>query len=153
MKNIWIMILLIVILPLSGCQILNPYDAKSDCPDPYNGDCVSMETAYRRSKKDPNNNKEYQKIDAKHDSPLIKDRPETRDNSNISQLNTDRVYKHELYQEIAGLVKQPITPVRVPAKLMRVLVLGYDREDRFYSHRYVFFESDKPRWILNIIEE
>ena len=147
------MILLIVILPLSGCQILNPYDAKSDCPDPYNGDCVSMETAYRRSKKDPNNNKEYQKIDAKHDSPLIKDRPETSDNSNASQLNTDKVYKHELYQEIAGLVKQPITPVRIPAKLMRVLVLGYDREDRFYSHRYVFFESDKPRWILNIIEE
>ena len=152
MKNTWILILLIVILPLSGCQIFNPYDAKSDCPDPYNGDCVSMETAYRRSKADPKNS-ESQKIDPQHDSPLIKDRPETSDNSNISQLNTDRVYKHELYQEIAGLVKQPITPVRVPAKLMRVLVLGYDREDRFYSHRYVFFESDKPRWILNIIEE
>lgn len=152
MKNIRILILLIVILPLSGCQIFNPYDAKSDCPDPYNGDCVSMETAYRRSKADPKNS-ESQKIDPQHDSPLIKDRPETSDNSNITHLNTDKVYKHELYQEIAGLVKQPITPVRVPAKLMRVLVLGYDREDRFYSHRYVFFESDKPRWILNIIEE
>ena len=152
MKTIWILILLIVILPLSGCQILNPYESASDCPDPYNGDCVSMETAYRRSKADPKNS-ESQKIDPQHDSPLIKDRTETSDNSNITHLNTDKVYKHELYQEIAGLVKQPITPVRVPAKLMRVLVLGYDREDRFYSHRYVFFESDKPRWILNIIEE
>jgi hypothetical protein len=111
-----------------------------------------MKTAYRRSKKDPNNI-EYQKIDPKHDSPLIKDRPQTSENNDIPHPNTDKVYKHELYQEIAGLVKQPITPVRVPAKLMRVLVLGYDREDRFYSHRYVFFESDKPRWILNIIEE
>ena len=152
MKTKWLLLLLISTYLLSGCQILNPYDAKSDCPDPWKGDCVSMKTAYQRSKKDPNNI-EYQKIDPKHDSPLIKDRPQTSENTDIPHLNTDKVYKHELYQEIAGLVKQPITPVRIPAKLMRVLVLGYDREDRFYSHRYVFFESDKPRWILNIIEE
>ena len=139
MKRIWILILLIAILPLGGCQILNPYDSASDCPDPYNGDCVSVDTAYRRSKADPKNS-ESQKIDAKHDSPLIKDRPETSENNKIPDLNTDRVYKHELYQEIAGLVKQPITPVRVPAKLMRVLVLGYDREDRFYSHRFFFLK-------------
>ncbi len=50
-------------------------------------------------------------------------------------------------------MKQPITPVRIPAKTMRVLILGYDRDDRFYSHRYIFFESDKPRWILDIMEE
>ena len=152
MKNTWILILLIVILPLSGCQIFNPYDAKSDCPDPYNGDCVSMETAYRRSKADPKNS-ESQKIDPQHDSPLIKDRPQTSEKETISQWSQDNVYRHELYQEIAGLVKHPITPVRIPAKLMRVLILGYNREDRFYSHRYVFFESDKPRWILDIIEE
>ena len=150
MKTKWLSILLISILPLAGCQILNPYDASSDCPDPYNGDCVSMETAYRRSKADPKNS-EIQKIDPRHDSPLIKDRPQTNENAPIP-IEGDSVYKQELYQEIAGLVKQPITPVRISAKLMRVLILGYDREDRFYSHRYVFFESDKPRWILNIIE-
>ena len=152
MKTKWLLLLLISTYLLSGCHILNPYDSASDCPDPWKGDCVSMKTAYQRSKKDPNNI-EYQKIDPKHDSPLIKDRPQTSENNDIAHPNTDKVYKHELYQEIAGLVKQPITPVRIPAKLMRVLVLGYDREDRFYSHRYVFFESDKPRWILNIIEE
>ncbi len=150
MKTKWLSILLISILPIAGCQILNPYDASSDCPDPYNGDCVSMETAYRRSKADPKNS-EIQKIDPRHDSPLIKDRPQTNENAPIP-IEGDSVYKQELYQEIAGLVKQPITPVRISAKLMRVLILGYDREDRFYSHRYVFFESDKPRWILNIIE-
>ncbi|BBO77506.1 hypothetical protein DSCW_49230 [Desulfosarcina widdelii] len=150
MKTKWLSMLLISILPLAGCQILNPYDASSDCPDPYNGDCVSMETAYRRSKADPKNS-EIQKIDPRHDSPLIKDRPQTNENAPIP-IEGDSVYKQELYQEIAGLVKQPITPVRISAKLMRVLILGYDREDRFYSHRYVFFESDKPRWILNIIE-
>ncbi|MGA9535835.1 MAG: TraV family lipoprotein [Desulfobacterales bacterium] len=150
MKTKWLLILLISILPLGGCQILNPYDASSDCPDPYKGDCVSMETAYRRSKADPNNSEPY-RVDPRHDSPLIKDRPQRSENTPIP-LEGDSVYKQELYQEIAGLVKQPITPVRISAKLMRVLILGYDREDRFYSHRYVFFESDKPRWILNIIE-
>lgn len=50
-------------------------------------------------------------------------------------------------------MRRPITPVRIPAKLMRVLILGYDREDRFYSHRYIFFESDRSRWILDIIDE
>ena len=118
MKTIWILILLIVILPLSGCQIFNPYDAKSDCPDPYNGDCVSMETAYRKSKADPKNS-ESQKIDPQHDSPIIKDRPETSDNSNISQLNTDRVYKHELYQEIlAGRIAAVDGGGRPPAEVV-----------------------------------
>jgi conjugal transfer pilus assembly protein TraV len=152
MKTKWLLLYLITTLLLAGCQILNPYDSASDCPDPYKGDCVSMETAYRRSKADPKNS-ESQKIDPQHDSPLIKDRPQTSEKDAIPQWNQDNVYRHELYQEIAGLVKHPITPVRIPAKLMRVLILGYNREDRFYSHRYVFFESDKPRWILDIIEE
>jgi conjugal transfer pilus assembly protein TraV len=152
MKTIRLLVILVAFLPLTGCQTLNPYDESSDCPDPFNGDCVSMDTAYRRSKADPKNS-EAQKIDPLHDSPLIKDRPQKKENEFISQLRQDDVYREELYQEIARLVRQPITPVRIPAKLMRVLILGYNREDRFYSHRYIFFESDKPRWILDIIEE
>lgn len=131
---------------LSGCQTLNPYDTAGDCPDPYNGDCVSMKAAYRRSKADPEN------IDPRHDSPLIKDRAE-KNRAPAPLEGRKAVYKQELYQEIAGLVKQPITPVRIPAKQMRVLILGYDRKDCFYSHRYIFFESDKPRWILDVMEE
>lgn len=152
MKTKWFLIILVAILPITSCTILNPYDAASDCPDPYNGDCVSMETAYRRSKADPKNSESHT-IDPQHDSPLIKDRPEKGETGTLPQWPRDNVYRYELYQEIAGLVKHPITPVRIPAKQMRVLILGYNREDRFYSHRYIFFESDKPRWILDIIEE
>ena len=131
---------------LSGCQVLNPYDKAGDCPDPYTGDCVSMKAAYRRSKADPENS------DARYDSPLIKDHIK-KSPAPASAAIQGAVYKRELYQEIAGLVKQPITPVRIPAKQMRVLILGYDRKDCFYSQRYIFFESDKPRWILDIMEE
>ncbi len=152
MKTIWLFFLLSVVVLLTGCETMNPYDESSDCPDPFNGDCVSMDTAYRRSKANPKN-MESMNIDPNHDSPLIKDRPQSSDTGEIFKPRQDRVYKEELYQEIAGLVKSPITPVRIPAKQMRVLILGYDREDRFYGHRYIFFESDKPRWILDIIEE
>ncbi len=48
MKPIWIAIMLATVIGLTGCQVLNPYDEKSDCPDPFNGDCVSMKTAYRQ---------------------------------------------------------------------------------------------------------
>jgi len=140
-----IFMIIVVLFMLSGCQTLNPYDEDSDCPDPFGGDCVSMTDAYRRSKANPTN-----AIDPRHDSPLIKDRPQ---NAPVPLTGGDYAYKNELYQEIAGLVQQPITPVRIPAKNMRVLILGYQQEDRFYSHRYVFFESDQPRWLLDIIEE
>lgn len=53
MKTIWLLLILTVFLSLTGCQTLNPYDEVSDCPDPFNGDCVPMDTAYRRSKADP----------------------------------------------------------------------------------------------------
>ena len=152
MGTIRLLLILAVFLSLSGCQTLNPYDDSSDCPDPFNGDCVPMDIAYRRSKVDPKNT-EAIGIDPQHDSPLIKDRPGTSQTGATPQQRQDQVYKNELYQEIAGLVRRPITPVRIPAKLMRVLILGYDREDRFYSQRYIFFESDRSRWILDIIEE
>ncbi|GAB6908811.1 conserved exported hypothetical protein [Desulfosarcina cetonica] len=152
MKTIWLLLILTVFLSLTGCQTLNPYDEVSDCPDPFNGDCVPMDTAYRRSKADPKNTAVID-IDPQHDSPLIKDRPETNETGEAPRHLQEQVYKNELYQEIAGLVRRPITPVRIPAKLMRVLILGYDREDRFYSHRYIFFESDRSRWILDIIDE
>jgi conjugal transfer pilus assembly protein TraV len=139
-------ILVMAIGFLSGCQTLNPYDKAGDCPDPYTGDCVSMKAAYRRSRADPENS------DPRHDSPLIKDRAE-KNRAATPVAGQGAVYRRELYQEIAGLVKQPITPVRIPAKQMRVLILGYDREDRFYSQRYIIFESDKPRCILDIMED
>ena len=152
MRTTSLLILLALFLSLTGCQTLNPFDEDSDCPDPLNGDCITMDTAYRRSKADPKNTAAIV-IDPRHDSPLIKDRPDMNGNYDVRRSFQDQVYKNELYQEIAGLVRRPITPVRLPAKLMRVLILGYDREDRFYSHRYIFFESDRSRWILNIIDE
>ena len=148
MKTRWY--LTTAVLILCGCSTLNPYDAQSDCPDPYNGACVSTPTAYKRSKVDPQN-ETIGPADPKHDSPLIKERAgaavENKDTT------TEDTYKRALFEEIAGLAQSPITPVRVPAKQMRVLVLGYEMNDRFYGHRYVFFQGDKPHWILNIIEE
>lgn len=151
MKLLYIIILTTTIGILSGCSTLNPYGKESDCPDPYNGECVSMDTAYRKSKADPKNSVRP-RIDPKHDSPLIKDRDKKY--GETAPIDRQRsVYKKELYREIAGLVEQPVTPVRIPAKYLRVLVLGYDREDLFYSHRFIFFQSDKSRWILDVMED
>jgi conjugal transfer pilus assembly protein TraV len=164
MKTYSYFLYLFSVLVLSGCSTLNPYDEKADCPDPYNGSCISTPLAYKRSKVDPQNEKKSP-FDPKHDSPLIKERDSgevtdpvepkkgvSEEKGNTHEESKD-TYKNALYEEIAGLAQRPMTPVRVQAKQMRVLILGYDLNDRFYSHRFIFFQGDKPHWILNVIEE
>ncbi len=105
---------------LTGC--LNPYPSDFNCPDTYNGKCVSVEDAYHASR---------QSLTGTPSPPGPGD------------------YQEALFDRMAGLLREPETPLVVPPKVMRVLMLPYEgKEEELYLHRYAYIFTDRPRWVL-----
>jgi conjugal transfer pilus assembly protein TraV len=58
-------------------------------------------------------------------------------------------YQEALYKELAGLLKEPLTPIVAPPKVMRVLLLPYKGDsNELYMLRYIYFFVEEPKWIL-----
>jgi conjugal transfer pilus assembly protein TraV len=116
----WLLLSPLLLLMLSGC--LNPYAGDFNCPETDNGKCVSVENAYHESK---------------GSVPDL-----------LRQSGTDN-YHEALYGRMAGLLKEPETPMVVPPKVMRVLMLPYEgKNEELYLSRYAYLFTDRPRWIL-----
>ena len=116
-------LVLLSALSLAGC--LNPYASKFSCPDPDNGKCVSMENAYAESM-----------------TPRL-------DPARPQHSETNSFYREALYGRIAGLLTEPETPVVVPPKVMRVLILPYEGEgNELYMLRFTYIFTEPPRWAL-----
>ena len=119
---------------LSGC-FLNPYSSNFRCPKTENGQCVSVSAAYDQSLK----NGKPSDSDKSSDS-------EKKDKSNSSEKDT---YQRDLFRKLAGMIKEPTTPLVVPPTAMRGLALSFvGDENELYSYQYVFFFVDKPSWIF-----
>ncbi len=115
--------LLLLAIPLAGC--MNPYASDFACPDPDNGKCMSMKDAYSESI--------ASRLDPARPKPPA-------DNSD---------YHDALYGRITGLLREPETPVVVPPKVMRVLMLPYEGEDNeLFMPRYAYIFTEPPRWVL-----
>jgi conjugal transfer pilus assembly protein TraV len=107
-------------MTLAGC--LNPYDGEFNCPETDNGKCVSVEDAYYESK-----------------GRLI---------GAPGQFESGD-YQEALYGRMAGLLKEPETPMVVTPKVMRVLMLPYEGQDEeLYLYRYAYIFTERPRWIM-----
>lgn len=116
-----LILLLGLVLLLTGCSVLNPYEEDFKCPRTDEGECVDVETAYNESR------------------------------GSIGQpagaASTD--YEQALYDRMTDLLHAPSTPVVVPPKIMRVLMLPYEGEDsELYMLRYAYIFVDRPRWML-----
>jgi conjugal transfer pilus assembly protein TraV len=129
-----------VLLWLSACAIVNPYDDEFLCPDGYPGDCSSVKEAYKKSLS--NNDESF--------SPMVKNKPPVESNTAGDE---EYRYKEELYKELGGLIKQPATPVLIPSKQLRVLIPGYVDNDIYYGHRFVYFTAREARWALQPFDE
>lgn len=160
MRNLFIYAL--IVTTLSGCAgVLNPYNSEFSCPKTYKGKCVSIQKAYEESL-DPNW-KEPEDNDYKYEL----NKTQGKDFSGgctggncqkstgvlkLDELQSDGstgVYQESLYRKLSGLLKEPVTPVVVPPKIMRVLILGYSDKDReLFMPRYVYFMADEPKWML-----
>lgn len=114
--------LILCLLLVSGCS---PYASKFQCPDTDPGKCVPVEQAYLESKGTW--------------------RPE-RGSELEPALDA---YRSAFFSRVAGLLEEPVAPLVVPPKVMRMLLLPYRGADNeLYMPRYTYFFVDEARFVL-----
>jgi conjugal transfer pilus assembly protein TraV len=145
---------LLTAFTLTGCGTwFHPYHEDYMCPDGDPGKCASVKSAYKESFRP-----------ASEDfSPMVKEKSkrsaaEGGKNTGAGQgdaaQEAEYNYKRELYEELAGLIQDPSTPVLVPSKQIRVLIPGYVADENlYYGHRYVYFEATNPQWVLPTLKD
>ncbi len=123
-----IIFILCILFVLSGCGIFNPYKSNFQCPDTYKGKCVSTIKAYKESV----------------EGSLL---PEASGTGGL-EYN----YRTGLYNKLASLIEKPETPMVLPPKVMRTLILSYTGSgNELYGFRYVYFFATEPEWIISTV--
>jgi conjugal transfer pilus assembly protein TraV len=126
---------------LGGCSVLNPYKSEFTCPQKENGKCVGVDSAYYESltkTKDKIENPESLKKDNS-------DKAKTK----VGGQKSENLYQEEVYRKLTGLLREPVTPLVVPPRVMRVLLLPYKGDGgELFMPRYVYFMADDPQWIM-----
>ncbi len=131
----------VIILFANACALINPYDDEFLCGEGYPGDCSSVKQAYKKSLSNQDENF----------SPMVKNKKSVPQKP---MENEEYKYKEELYKELSGLIKKPVTPVLIPSKQLRVLIPGYvDENDIYYGHRFVYFTAREAKWALQPMED
>jgi len=126
----------ISLLCLTACAgTLNPYQGEFECPQAEKGKCVSIQQAYQESIISFDDKKKTKKTTGKEE-PLY------------NEIETK--YTTELFGKLSSLLKEPKSPLVVPPKVVRVMILPYQSGEgkEFYSARYVYVIVEEPRWIL-----
>jgi len=122
--------LFLLLLLLSGCgAALNPYHENFNCQAPEdNGHCVDTKTAYEEA------------VGINH---LVKGKEE----------NTKKHVDEARLEKLAELLKEPQTPIIVPPRILRVLILPYKGNDDLFMARYAYLQVESARWVLTGISE
>jgi len=136
-----LVLLFVLAIFLTGCaSVLNPYESDFQCPDTDRGKCVSVQDAYGES---------MQKNSSTENKDEVKSEKPKEGGTLESQGKKNNDYQEALYKELAGLLKEPLTPIVAPPKVMRVLLLPYKGDsNELYMIRYVYFFVEEPKWIL-----
>lgn len=129
MKPCNIFILYFTLL-LSGCgAVLNPYHENFNCQAPEDaGHCLDTPSAYQEA------------IGINHSFTTEHPAPEKQ----IEAARLDRV---------AQLLREPKTPMIVPPRILRVLILPYKGGEDLFMTRYVYLQLESAKWVLTGIEE
>ena len=127
---------------LTSCStLMNPYHSDFSCPNYYKGKCVSLQEAYEESihNTDGAPNKAQKQI-----KELAIN---TVSNNGTKELS---LYQKDMLKKMTKLIKQPKTPIVVPPRTMRVLILPYvNDQNELEMGRYVYFFTGKPKWIFS----
>lgn len=144
MKHILFITCLLSFLTLGCGKVFNPYKSDYMCPDVYKGKCATMDQAYEESF-GQNEMVINQNGDCKDCDKKSKKGPATKADAGYT-------YKDKLYRELTSLIDEPETPVVIPPKVGRVLILNYteDNDETFYGYRHIYFIADKPRFTYKI---
>jgi len=158
----YIFVLFMFCLLVAGCgKAVNPYESEFSCPQPEKGKCVGIPEAYRESLqqdkiKDYNLareafSEEKKREEGKKSDQQKKESTYVRDYLLLSPA--ERQYVESLYDVLTRLLKDPQTPVIMPPKIVRVLILPYQGESgkNLYSARYIYVIVEDARWVLHNI--
>jgi len=100
---------------------------------------VGVETAYGESLQKKNKDGSLE--------PATKNPPGKAVTGPAQKVNL--LYQEEVYRKLTGLLRDPVTPLVAPPRVMRVLLLPYKGDGgELFMPRYVYFMADDPRWIM-----
>lgn len=126
--------MIFVFMVMAGCatsSALNPFEGGFKCATTNTGECIPLNEAYDRA---------LQEDKSKPVALVI--------NGNES---TESLYKRALYKEVTNLLEKPKTPIVIPPKTVRVLILPYkDSNGTLYMPRYLYFFASEPEWVLDV---
>ena len=112
------MLAVLSIALLAACSTvgntINPYKSNFNCPYKESGKCISMTGAYDESRQD-------------------KSQPTDPAKEGLIPTNGEKAYQEGVYKKLAGLLKEPKTPLIAPPKVMRVMLLPYKNDKDLYS--------------------
>jgi conjugal transfer pilus assembly protein TraV len=145
--------MMVTFIFLTGCAgILNPYDSEFNCPETNKGKCRGVRDAYDESLIGLD---EYGEACSDGDCD---EKKSTQDRliekkSHKFTSKPERLYYDSVYREMAGLIREPSTPVALPPRIIRALIFPYtsdrDKSNVLYMPRYIyFFVEDRPKWIV-----
>jgi conjugal transfer pilus assembly protein TraV len=134
---------LLFILFLGGCSVL-PYEDEYACriSDNY-GKCMSIKQSYNGASAPDLAPGENHRLTTKQAKAGKKD-------STISMSSRD-AYLDRYYEEVAGLIHAPETPVVKPSKTIRTLILSYSgsaQKRTLYMPRFVYSIVEESEFVL-----
>lgn len=131
-----LLVLCIVFSGTSACSIM-PYRSTWQCPGTDKGKCVTVAEAYEASVKGVSAD------DGKKDGKGKK-----KNKAGDNAKTPENIYRDNLQTELANLIKEPVTPVVVPPKIIRVLIFPYPEKKFLFMPRYVYAMVDGPEWVV-----
>lgn len=146
---------------LSGCGGLVPYGDELACPGTFKGKCQPIEDAYQDSVAgiDPRMYDEewleHKKEWNEKNKALIEARKKLSKSGmgGIGHEGEAPTYRKELFHELRQVIEEPETPMVIPPRVVRGLVLNVAEGEMFVPSHYVYFMLDKPKWVLKKVPE
>jgi conjugal transfer pilus assembly protein TraV len=157
-KKIIPLLLLMLCLAACSAKTFNPYDDEFDCPYVDRGKCVSVDDAYRESLEENNLIQEDvsppQKATEQKNQLQNEEAGEEKTTPSGKPKTASYNYQEALYHELTGMLKEPETPLVIPPKTMRVLLLSYTSENNeLYGDRFVYFFATEATWSTSTAKE
>ena len=147
---------LFLVWGLAGCSVLNPYGSEFQCPDVDKGKCVSMQKAYNGSLSPEQDVDESGLVHNDKCTDCAKDGEGTQKaetaaaDTKKTTENSRYNYQSTLYNKIAAIIGNPLSPMVAAPNVMRVLIMSYTGpENILYSYRYVYTFVTEPKWIYS----
>lgn len=133
--------LVAVFLAAPACSTVLPYESSFQCKNNDYGKCIHPQDAYAEAVGGDAGATEKSAVESNRN----------RRRSNLAPAGGYAGYQNAVYDQLAGLIEEPVTPMIAPATTVRTLILPYAdnaRETRLYMPRFVYSVLAPPKFVL-----